>query len=194
MMWIWGFLKVDCAVMFESKVKQWICDDPERHRALVTAAEFRLNDWCIAAGFVRNLVWDKLHSYAQSTPLADIDLIYFDAANISTEFELAIENTLKEKSGLNWSVKNQARMHHRNADQPYRDAAHAMMHWVEVETAVSARLSNSGELEVVAPFGLENLQNLTITLNQYRPKLEEFHSRIRQKQWLDIWPKLRVVE
>lgn len=180
--------------MFESKIKQWILDDPLRASALIHAEELHLSDWCIAAGFVRNLVWDKLHGYGQSTPLADIDLIYFDPVNISAEFELTVENTLKEKSGLNWSVKNQARMHDRNADQPYRDTTHAMMHWVEIETAVGARLNNSGDIEIVAPFGLENLQNLTITLNQYRPKLEEFHARIEQKQWLKIWPQLRVTE
>lgn len=180
--------------MFELKIKQWILDDHLRYSALTTAAELNLNDCCIAAGFVRNLAWDKLHGYTFPTPLTDIDLIYFDAGNLSAEHDLAIENMLKQKSGLNWSVKNQARMHHRNGDRPYGDTAQAMMHWIEVETAVGARLSACGEIEIVAPFGLEGLQNLTITLNRHRPKPEEFHSRIQQKQWLVIWPKLCVAE
>jgi hypothetical protein len=46
---------------FENLIKDWIKKDLERMGALQTASTLQLNDWCIAAGFVRNMVWDKLH-------------------------------------------------------------------------------------------------------------------------------------
>ncbi len=180
-------------MMFESTIREWIRNDPLRLAALEQAAALALPDWCLAAGFVRNLVWDKLHDYEQATLLADIDLIYFDPFDLSPERDLDIENRLKAKSGFNWSVKNQARMHIRNDDAAYTNTADAMMHWIEVETAIGVRLIVDGELELIAPFGLSFLENLTITLNQHRPKPIDFSARVAGKQWQKIWPKLRVV-
>lgn len=178
----------------ESRIKLWIRQDSLRLLALHYAARLQLNDWCIAAGFVRNLVWDKLHGYETRTPLSDIDLIYFDAMEFSAERDIELEHHLKDISGLNWSVKNQARMHMRNGDRPYISTADAMMHWVEVETAIGARLLDDNGVELIAPFGVDHLERLTITLNCNRPKSADFHARITKKQWLETWPRLRVQE
>lgn len=64
---------------YEAQTKKWMTEDPERMEALSTAAELNLPDWCLAAGFVRNLAWDKMHGFSSATALNDIDLIYFDA-------------------------------------------------------------------------------------------------------------------
>jgi hypothetical protein len=42
------------------------------------AREVNAPEWWIGAGAIRTAVWDRLHGYAQPTPLADLDLIYFD--------------------------------------------------------------------------------------------------------------------
>lgn len=175
------------------ELEEWIRADPVRLGALEQAAALNLNDWCLAAGFVRNLIWDKLHQYSRPTPLADIDLIYFDPDNATPDRDLLLEAGLKSGSGLNWSVKNQARMHIRNNDRPYISTADAMRHWVEMETAIGVRLTSSSTIELVAPFGLSGLQNLTISLNPARPKVADFHARISGKRWLETWPKLRII-
>tara|TARA_R110001583_G_scaffold168044_1_gene320863 strand:+ start:628 stop:1014 length:387 start_codon:yes stop_codon:yes gene_type:complete len=106
--------------------------------ALELASRLGLNDWCLAAGFVRNLIWDKLHSKEILTPLNDIDLIYFDSDIIDENTDLEYELRLKSLSSFPWSVKNQARMHIRNNDRPYVSTSDSMSYWVEVETAVGA--------------------------------------------------------
>ena len=58
----------------EAVTKHWLTNDPARMAALTIAAAQELPDWCLAAGFVRNLVWDKLHDFSSSTPLNDIDV------------------------------------------------------------------------------------------------------------------------
>ncbi|MEM1403885.1 MAG: nucleotidyltransferase family protein [Pseudomonadota bacterium] len=162
--------------------------------ALRLAASLNLNDWCLAAGFVRNLVWDKVHSYTVSTPLNDIDLIYFDPVRDSSDSDKAIESELRAISNLPWSVKNQARMHVRNDDAPYLSTEHAMKHWVELETAIGARISSSGDLELVAPFGVASLFDSTVTINPGRRKPADFTHRIKSKHWLELWPSLEVID
>lgn len=176
-----------------SKISDWIRTDSVRYTALEAAASLSLPDWCLAAGFVRNLVWDKLHGYTHATPLADVDLIYFDPADASASRDALLEEGLNAGSSLSWSVKNQARMHCRNNDQPYTSTADAMRHWVEIETAVGVWLAAGCEIEVLAPFGLDALADLTVTLNPARPKPEDFLARLTGKKWLETWPRLRVL-
>ncbi|MCV2403035.1 nucleotidyltransferase family protein [Marinomonas sp. C2222] len=178
---------------YESQVKSWIESDQERMEALCLAASLGLGDWCLAAGFVRNLIWDKLHQKAEKTPLNDIDLIYFDNSATSENADLIYEAKLKALSHQPWSVKNQARMHIRNDDAPYLSCADAMSYWVEVETAVGVTFNEVDGLSIVSPFGLEANFNQTITLNAKRPKPKAFYGRIQSKGWQVLWPQLEVV-
>lgn len=161
-------------------------------QALAVAEQLRLPEWWIAAGFVRNLVWDQLHGYSQPTPLNDLDLIYFCNEDCSEQRDRLLEQQLIAQTALPWSVKNQARMHLRHQDPPYRSAAEAMGCWVEVETVVGANLNAQGDICIIAPLGLQSLFELTITLNPNKSNLHEFRQRISEKKWLELWPKLRV--
>ncbi len=184
---------VEGFVKYESRIKSWLQGDAYRMQALQTALDLNLSDWCIAAGFVRNLVWDKQHGYEALTPLNDLDLIYFDAFNCEEKTDKEYESKLKTMDGNPWSVKNQARMHQRNDDAPYTSTTDAMSYWVEVETAVGARLTNNSEIEILAPFSLESLFNNSITINSKRKKLSDFNERIKNKNWLVNWPNLQVI-
>lgn len=177
---------------FEYQIKNWIKNDVERAEALQIASTLHLNDWCIAAGFVRNLVWDKLHKKEFLTPLNDIDLIYYDSTNPGEGSDKLFEAHLNSISTLPWSVKNQARMHVRNRDKPYTSTCDAMSYWVEMETAVGVTLSMGGEIEILAPFGVARLFENSITINNKRRKPNDFFERIRRKQWLLQWPDLEV--
>ncbi|HYD96505.1 MAG TPA: nucleotidyltransferase family protein [Noviherbaspirillum sp.] len=179
--------------MQEKQICDWIAADPLRMRALHIARALDLPDWCIAAGFVRNLVWDKLHGYAVPTPLDDIDLVYFDPAEATGARDRCVEEALAAlDASLPWSVRNQARMHTRNDDPPYLSTADAMRYWVEQETAVGVRLEKDGALRVVAVFGLDSLLAGRITPNRGRRKAHEFAVRLTKKDWLRKWPDLRV--
>ncbi len=170
----------------------WLEADSERKEALQVASRLRLEDWCLAAGFVRNLVWDRLHGYSEPTPLGDIDLIHFDPTDTTEGRDRFLELQLHGMLERPWSVKNQARMHTRNGDDPYHSTADAMTYWVERETAVGARLTVGGELEIVAPFGLGSLFALNVTMNPKKSKPEAFAARARAKGWKRNWPGLVI--
>jgi hypothetical protein len=180
--------------MQEELIREWISGDALRMRALRAARDMDLPDWCLAAGFVRNLVWDKLHGFETPTPLDDVDFIYFDPVQTSREHDRRIEARLDAiEPDLPWSVRNQARMHERNGDAPYRSTVDAMSYWVEQETAVGVRLDRNDRIEVVTAFGLESLFARRITPNsRKRNSAAEFSARLARKNWLWIWPELRV--
>ncbi len=177
---------------YEAKIREWIEDDAVRMRALSAAASLDLPDWCLAAGFVRNLVWDKTHGFTSRTMLNDFDLVYFDHTDGSENRDSVLEKRLASILDIPWSVKNQARMHKRNLDNPYTSTLDAMSYWPEVETAVGAALSKAGKVTVISPFGFESLFSFTVTINDKRPKPEAFNTRINTKRWLEIWPRLVV--
>ncbi len=84
----------------ENRVFAWLRADPARLEALVLAERLHLADWCLAAGFVRNLVWDRLHGYTHPTPLDDIDLVYFDSRDDSAARDRELETYLSAVSNL----------------------------------------------------------------------------------------------
>lgn len=176
----------------EAILKSWIQEDDLRMCALQLAASFNLPDHYIAAGFVRNLIWDKLHGFDHTRALNDIDLIYFDKSKISKKYDEKIAFELNKVLPLNWSVKNQARMHVRNRDEPYRSSMDAMRYWPEIETAIGVRLNKDGLLQIETPFELESMFDLNITMNSFRPKPNIFAQRVREKRWCETWPKLAI--
>ncbi|CAV27156.1 hypothetical protein VS_II1192 [Vibrio atlanticus] len=161
-------------------------------QVLNCVAQLDLPQCYVAAGFVRNLVWDHLHGYASPTPLNDIDVIYFDPIDTSYESDLRFEAPLKQRlPELNWQVRNQANMHTRNGDEPYQSSLDAMSYWPEKETAVAVKQSPTGEIECIAAFGLESLFDLKITPNPNRSR-DVFDQRVQSKNWLTHWPKLTI--
>jgi len=169
--------------------------DAQRLRLLRFVQSLALPDCWIAAGFVRNAVWDSLHGRAPSPPSGDIDVIWFDPLAAERSNDLLFEARLASLDGsIQWSVKNQGRMHLRNGDAPYQSSYDAMRFWPETATAVAVRLGVADDIEIAAPFGLADLNAgiLRPTPRFSGDKRAVFEDRIRSKSWLERWPLLRV--
>lgn len=167
--------------------------DPLRRRALNEVAALDLPDCWIGAGFIRDALWDHLHGYKVSAPQGDVDVVWHCRVSPHDGVDHLIEQRLAEKlPNLQWSVKNQARMHLRNGDDPYRSVANAMEYWPETATAVAARRGPFGTIEINAPFGLDDLLGLQLrpTPRFLSDKLPIFLERVSSKRWLERYPKL----
>lgn len=146
----------------------------------------------IGAGFVRNAVWDHLHGYGEATPLADIDVLHFAPRALDPQADADFEAALRRRCEVPWSVKNQARMHLRNGDRPYRDCADALCHWAETCTAVALRLVGE-RLELLAPLGVDDLLALKVRPTaHFAGKPEVYRRRLREKNWTARWPLLDI--
>ena len=175
--------------------------------ALITSDKIRLHllrkvealsmpDCWIGAGFVRSAVWDHLHGCPPGRSWDDVDVIWFDRSNATQEVDKKIERQLaSEEPTVKWSVKNQARMHSCNGDRPYISTEHAIGQWPETATAVALRL-NQDAVDIIAPHGLDDLFSMVLrpTPAFAGEKLPIFRKRVRQKCWLDRWPRLVVTQ
>ncbi|WMY87541.1 nucleotidyltransferase family protein [Pseudomonas shirazica] len=180
-----------------STIQAIISNDHVRRRLLEIVRSLNLPDCWIGAGFVRNAVWDYLHARDSSPVSTDVDVIWFDGERCTPKQDDALEAFLRNVDpSVKWSVKNQARMHVQNGDDPYQSATDAMRYWPETATAVAVRMLENGTCEVAAPLGLEDLFDLVI-----RPagrfateKNAIYQKRVKSKSWLEVWPMLTLLE
>lgn len=178
-----------------TELQALIASDRARMRVLNFVRDLGLPDCWVAAGFVRNCVWDYVHQHTPSHLPQDIDVIWFDSEQPTSGRDTFLEMALRgQDDAIRWSVKNQARMHQRNADSPYQSATDAMRYWPETATAIGVRLGHDGIIEVAAPFGLDDLFELIVrpTERFVKEKHPIYLDRIRSKSWQATWPRLSV--
>jgi hypothetical protein len=153
-------------------------------------------DAYVGAGAVRDTVWNWLTDRPAAEPAGDVDVLYFDPTSSadSAPYEAALTRRL---GSVRWEVTNQAWIHKWRNDgcesRPHRSVAEAVATWPETATAVAIRLRADEGLEVVAPFGLDDLFELTVRHNPARVTSTVYNDRIQAKNWAGRWPGLRIM-
>ena len=178
----------------ESQLTNLIKSDDVLVTILKTVEQLQLNDCWVAAGAIRNKVWDTLHN--MQTDKNDIDVIYFDETDISKQTEKALEARLQHlMPNQPWSVKNQARMHIKNNLPPYVSSFDGVAHFPETPTAIAVRIMNN-RLEIMAPYGLQDLFEGTVRPTPPYQKGSKLHpiylERMQHKKWATIWIELVI--
>jgi hypothetical protein len=173
-------------------VTNFVGEQPLLMALLRTIETLAINDCWIGAGVIRNAVWDYLHDNpVQLASGSDVDVVYCDHSNVNSERDLAIERRLTgDWKGIPWSVRNQARMHDRNGDAPYRDTEDAVRCWPETATAVAARLSD-GRIQIIAQHGIDDLVHMIVRPTPvFKTKVSVYQLRRASKDWARRWPRL----
>ncbi|NWK78488.1 nucleotidyltransferase family protein [Aquitalea sp. LB_tupeE] len=163
---------------------------------LLTYLEDVAPDCWLAAGAVRAAVWDHLHGYSPSLP-AEIDIVYHATALDAADFEAELEHSLRGRFSQvsAWDIVNQATVHRWIAEAtgkhwpPFISLLAALESWPETATAVAVRRSGCS-LELIAPFGLDDLFAGVLRHNPARASVAVFHQRVTDKGWLHRWPDL----
>lgn len=165
--------------------------DPARVAALsAVEAVFGDQGW-VVGGFTREAVWDFLEGARISPPLGEVDVMYFDAADVSREAERAHQQALAgQLRNVEWSVKNQARMHLANGHEPYTGVSDSLSHAPETASAVGIQLRGR-TLHVLAPIGLRDLFGLVLRRNS-TSDAQAFEKRTARTYQSERWPHLRL--
>jgi len=168
--------------------------------ALRAVRALELDNWCIGAGAVRNLVWDALHGYAAPSPLADVDVAYFDSTDLSAERDAGLQRRLTDLlPGVPWEVTNQAAVHLWFEDwfghpaPPLRSLEEAVASWPEYATSVGLTLNADDSIDVIAPHGLDDLFSITVRRNPTRVSLQTYRQRVVEKRYAERWPRVTVI-
>jgi uncharacterized protein len=167
----------------------WIMD------LLRAVRSIHLHDWCIAAGVIRNKVWDHLHGHRDRTLPADIDVLFYDRTRTDARYEADIEARLAAiVPGVRWEAVNQAVVHSYTKEAPYQSIEQAMSRWADPVTAVGIHLTNEEQIVITAPFGLHDLFGLLVRPNLVTPDAAAvYRERITTKRWIERWPKLTIL-
>lgn len=155
----------------------------------------QLKDSWLAAGSVRNFIWNILSEKPGFDSNTDVDVIFFDPT-ISHEKTLQLEMELREAfPDYRWELKTQVYMHiHSPNTQPYSCSKDAMTQYPERCTAIGLRLMANDKLELFAHYGLEDIRAFQVRptphflADEERKKL--YAQRLSKKNWQDKWPQL----
>lgn len=181
---------------YQETLQGLLLDDPIRMKALSAIQSLKLNDGWIGAGFVRDAVWDHLHGYKRRPISGDVDVVWFDSERCNPAYDSDLEEMLCQRfPEFDWSVKNQARMHQRNGNRPYLSTENALLYWPETATAVAVRIGETNFLEIIAPYGLDDLFELRLrpTPSFESEKLNIFRQRVAEKGWMERYPTLQFI-
>jgi hypothetical protein len=169
-------------------------------RALRAARKVGASDWLIAAGAIRDVVWDDLHGFDLTATPRDADLAFFDPSDLSEARERVIESQLRSQApDLPWDVKNQAAVHLWYPKvfgievSPFASSAQAIATLPEVATCVGVRLLGDDDMLVIAPHGLDDLLNGVCRHNPTRVSGAFYRHRLSEKAWPDRWPRVQYV-
>ena len=168
--------------------------------ALRVAREVGAPDWLLAAGAIRDAVWDDLHGRPLTATPRDVDVAYFDATDLTPDRDRIVEEALRTRAPhLPWQARNQAAVHlwyprrFGIEVEPFRSSAEAVGTFPETASCVGARLLADDDMLVVAPHGLEDLLACVCRHNPARVSAGFYKRRVAEKAWCDRWPRMRYV-
>ena len=169
--------------------------NPDLMKILTIIRNLGLKDSWLAAGSVRNFIWNLLSDKSAFDHETDVDVIFFDP-DVSYEETVSLENKLREDfPQYQWELKNQVYMHlHSPHTAPYTSSRDAMSKYPECCTAVGLRLHADATLELFAPYGLEDILKFQVfptphfLENEDRMKL--YQERLSKKNWQEKWKNL----
>lgn len=162
--------------------------------------EMALPDHLLVAGAIYNEVWNHLTGRPALNGVNDIDVFYFDDSDIGWDAEDRVIKACERRFGglgLPVQVRNQARVHlwfeqkFGSPFTPLGSSAEMLGRYASKTHAVGARLEADGAMQIVAPFGLDDLFSFRMVPN---PVLDNRVSHTRKgARAKAIWPELTVI-
>lgn len=185
----------------EARLEAIVRADPELMTVLEGVRAEGLNDWLIFSGAVYQSVWNHLTGRPAGHGVKDFDVGYFDAdyswdaedaiiRRVAARFEAPLKSRVE--------VRNQRRVSEwfpekfGQAYPPLDRTEEALERFVSPAFAVGVRLETDDRISVTAPFGLDDVFNLTIRPNPNRPLAKDWHQVVEKAT--ARWPELTIIK
>lgn len=186
----------------EAELAAIVCADAGLMHVLTTVRALDLPDWRLVSGAVYQAVWNARTGRPAGYGVKDYDLAYFDASDLSYEAEdvviKRVAAAFDEPFRSQVEVRNQARVHlwfQNRFGEPYAPlhaTDEALGRFVAPTFAVGVRLEADDRLSIAAPFGLDDVFDLTIRPNPNRPVAKGWTKAVDSAR--ARWPELTVIE
>ena len=182
-----------------ARLAELLMGEPWLQQVLGAVAASGLPDAWVGAGAIRDLVWGSYHGGFDPGAVRDIDVAYFDPANLTMERDLEAEEALRGLASLPWEATNQAAVHtwyHQYFGGPPVDSfgsVHdAVATWPETAACVAIRRTPA-RIEVCAPHGLADLLDGVWRVNPVRVTPAISMARLARQRVRARWPRVTVV-
>ena len=186
---------------FENRLSSILLANDWFRRVIDAVASVDPPNWAVAAGVIRDLVWDHLHGYDNPAAVKDVDVPFFDSLDLTPERDDEVEARLRKRlPGVEWDAKNQAAVHlwyervfHHSID-PITSIEDGVGRFPETATAIAVRLTARGRLDIVAPYGLDDLFAMVLRRNKRQVTREYFRQRLARTNVRERWPHVTVID
>jgi hypothetical protein len=177
-----------------------IAGQPPLIAVLERLRDLALPDCWLVSGAIYNTVWNVLTERPPLTGIKDIDVFYFDAGDLSYDAEDAVIKRAAPVFAdlpLPVEIRNQARVHLWYEDhfgQPYAalsSSREGIDRFASKTHAVAARLAEGGNIELYAPYGLDDMFSFRIVPNHIVDN-QTTHER-KAARAKSVWPEITIV-
>jgi len=167
----------------------------ELYKIIEETKQFGLSDYYIGGGSVAQTVWNYLLNRPLDYGISDVDIVYYDS-DLSEAKENSIIHKIKSEFSnrlYEIDVANEARVHlwyekaFGKIILPYSSVEEAISTWPTTATSLGVRLDQN-EFIVFAPYGLNDLYNLTVKPNKKMIDKIIYDNKIQK--WEQKWPEL----
>ena len=171
--------------------------NPANRAILERASALEVPDWWLTAGAVFQTVWNVLDGRDPGAGIADYDLFYFDATDLTYEAEDTVVRRaagLFEDLGVTVEVRNEARVHlwyESRFGVPgvrFTSSVDAIDHFASTTCCFGVSRTSDGELVDYAPHGYDDLFAKRIRPNPRLAPREVYETKARR--WQQEWPTL----
>ncbi len=172
--------------------------DPDLMALLECLRDIALPQWRLVSGCLYQTVWNVLTEQPRGTGIQDLDVIYFDDSDLSWEGEDAVIKRVTSAMSGPLQVRNQARVHlwyeqHFGAPYaPLRSADEALSRYPVTIQAIGVRLEHDDRLDIVAPFGLDDVFAMVMRPNPSFPHHTTFEAKAARAR--AVWPEVTVMD
>ena len=178
----------DEVVVGAEELEALVREDRWRMRVLHLLADLDLEDAYVTGCFARDAVWDAAHRRAPQ-PVDPVEVTYVDRARTGLDIDAQLQVELSARAPKKaWKVENAAR---RGAD--VRTVHGALRGAPDTTRAVGVRFTRGGNLEILAPYGLEDVFGLIL-----RPTrggtLASLRAEAENEGWVRRFPRLQFRE
>jgi hypothetical protein len=156
-------------------------------------------DWWLTAGAVFQTVWNVLDGRNPGAGIADYDVFYYDASDLSYEAEDEVirhAESLFADLGVTVEIRNEARVHLWYESRfgvpgvPFSSSRDAIDHFASTTCCFGVSRSLNGELVDYAPHGYADLFAKRVRPNPRLAPREVYETKARR--WQQEWPSLLV--
>ncbi|EJC84188.1 hypothetical protein Rleg4DRAFT_5989 [Rhizobium leguminosarum bv. trifolii WSM2297] len=182
-----------------SRLTALISEVPELMKVLRHLRAIRLPDYLVGGGAIYQTVWNALTGRPRWYGIKDIDVIYFDDADLSYEAE---DRVIRAVLPVAWDlaiplqIRNQARVHLWFKErfgfsvEPLRCSKEALLRYSTKTHSVAVRLADDDQLHIEAPFGLNDMFSFRVVPN-YALDNRITHEK-KAARAKALWPEVSV--